>query len=53
MQSFLQKDNFTSKFCKGKKNVRLCMVEIQKKKCKHKNFNKNKKFTLSSHIQFP
>jgi hypothetical protein len=30
MQSFLQKDNFINKFCKGKQNVRLCMVEIQK-----------------------
>jgi len=36
LQSFLKKDNFTSKFAKGKENVKLCIVRIEKK-FKHKN----------------
>jgi len=47
LQSFLEKDNFIIKSTNAKKNVRLCLVGIQKQNAKI-NFNKNKKFALSS-----
>jgi hypothetical protein len=47
-QRFLEKDNFIIKSTNAKRNVRLCLVGIQKQNDKLKNFNKNKKFTLSS-----
>jgi hypothetical protein len=48
LQSFLEKDNFIIKSTNAKKNVRLCLVGIQKQNAKIKKFNKNKIFALFS-----